>query len=231
MLYRVLLAASLLSGCSQILGLDEYGEPVASGAGGIQAGAGGAQGGAGADAGGAGGAPSGTTTGMGGAVCGNGVIEADEECDDRNHDDGDACEECVVPCAGTNTAKSADGHCFLFVDGNPELGQWGKADNDCTTRFGGYGRVATIRSDAQRFAAGSLTGEDVWLGGQRVDEMSPWTWVTGESWDYEVWQGGMPGPGGCLVLSGAADQFKAADCLFYKAWLCELTPVGTPAGG
>ncbi len=82
-----------------------------------QAGAGqGAAGQSGAEQGGAGQAGAGGTAGAPDALCGNGVIEAGEPCDDGNASSGDGCRQCV----GIESMWLGEGHtCAILSDGSP----------------------------------------------------------------------------------------------------------------
>jgi cysteine-rich repeat protein len=102
------LLALALTGCADVLGL----APLAAGGAG-QGGAGDAgQGGSGGDGGGA--LP---------GVCGNGVVEAGEACDDQNELSGDGCRACRRVVA----LSSGDVHaCALVDDGSVRC--WGRND-------------------------------------------------------------------------------------------------------
>jgi cysteine-rich repeat protein len=51
-----------------------------------------------------------------GAVCGNGKVEANEECDDSNTIDGDGCDaSCKFSCVSTDSARDCDNECGASV--------------------------------------------------------------------------------------------------------------------
>ncbi len=103
------------------------------GGGGASVGEGGATGTGGS--GGAGGAGGGTTTTTGsGAMCGNGVLEAGEACDDGNGSDADACTTACVAQEALQVCSGFDHACALLSGGvvkcwgNNERGQVGNGD-------------------------------------------------------------------------------------------------------
>ena len=82
---------------------------------------------------GGGGGAGGAIGGSGGAgtraVCGNGFIEAGEECDDQNELVDDFCHECLVVCEGEGRVKGPiNHHCYGRT---PTAGTWHEAEALC----------------------------------------------------------------------------------------------------
>ena len=98
------------------------GSPSSGGRGGSKAGSGGGHlgGGAGAGSGGAGGSGTGGSGGNAEPICGNGVVELGESCDDGNQNAGDGCKACV----GIVELAAGEAHtCARLSDGTVRC--WG----------------------------------------------------------------------------------------------------------
>jgi len=92
----------------------------------------GALGGSGGDSASSGGAPSsggaGGSGGDGTSVCGNDVVEGDEECDDGNKTDGDGCDsDCTLPDCGDGKVDVGE---LCFVDAPAEYATTKKEASD-----------------------------------------------------------------------------------------------------
>jgi cysteine-rich repeat protein len=210
----------------------------------------GGTGGAGAGSSGGGGpGPGGSTAssssgGAGGAppMCGNGVIEAGEQCDDDNDLTGDGCADCAVECSGPDEVLDPTTfHCYLF---GPSL-TW-QASVDACIGWGGH--LAAITDEDELAFVRTHVTEQIWLGASELAEEDVWVWVSGEPWAYTAWLTGEPnegsGPSGaggagggvpyeedCLELwdeVGAAEGFGFADdgCAHVQPALCERWPAG-----
>jgi len=75
---------------------------------------------------------------------------------------------------------------------------WGdaKAAAEAYTEKGLSWTLATITSQAENdFIVGLLQSstEKAWLGGSSMGASTGWSWVTGETWNYQNWQPGEPG--------------------------------------
>lgn len=156
------------------------GPPSATG--GAAAGGSGIQGGEGGQGG--------STGGAGGEQaerCGDGVIDAGEECDDANDRSGDLCDGCVVECDGTKDATSL--HCYrLFAD--PVT--WDSARAMCV-RWGG--ELVSITSNAEHIVVNSLYGTapgPYWTGGNDIDREGTYVWSNGDPWGFAPWEDGEP---------------------------------------
>lgn len=126
------------------------------------------------------------------AVCGNGVLEAGEECDDGGNDGQDGCVECQVTCShfGEGSVKSDDNHCY---NGYDEANFEG-ARADCAARGG---HLVTISSQAENDIVQGFVAFSKFIGAfEDVPLMSgaaaEYQWVTGEPFDFENWDGGQP---------------------------------------
>ncbi|MEZ4370449.1 MAG: lectin-like protein [Polyangiaceae bacterium] len=148
--------------------------------------------------GGTGATGSGGAGGTGSAECGNGIREAEEQCDDNNTTPGDGCsDECQVECPA-NSSVGPNYHCYWFIRDSKN---WGDARNDCVAQ-GGY--LVTLTSDSENSFLAALTVETTWLGatdGRQAKEKGAgnYAWVSGESFGYQHWAQGEPNAGdkGC----------------------------------
>ncbi len=177
-------------------------------------------------------------------VCGNGKLEAGEECDDAGHAGEDGCTACQVVCSdfGEGTLESEDHHCYNGYNAADFEG----AQQACQERGA---HLATIRSSAENKLARSLVDNSKWIGG--FENVSPsaegtgtYTWLSGEPFTYTNWASSEPdqgryrcpgasGPGSseacyehCVSMTGDgtwADQ----PCDLYDGYVCEWEPAGS----
>ncbi len=121
-------------------------------------------------------------------VCGNGILEAGEACDDAGHAGKDGCDAtCNVVCAdyGPDTIESDDHHCYNGYD----QGDFQAAQQGCVRRGA---HLATISSAAENKLARSLVNDSKWLGGYENVPLTSagtgtYTWLTGEPFTYTNW--------------------------------------------
>jgi cysteine-rich repeat protein len=125
-------------------------------------------------------------------VCGNGVIEAGEQCDDGGRSGQDGCAECQVVCShyGSGTLESEDHHCYNGYDEADFAG----AREACEERGA---HLATISSAAENKLVQKLVNSSKLLGGfEDVGLMmkgkGEYAWVTGEPFTFSNWAQGEP---------------------------------------
>ena len=242
-----LLAAVLwLPSCTH--GWDDF-DPRLAGEGvgmGGNGGAGGAGNGpaSGGNAPGSGGSSSSVSAGGGGgeaAVCGNGLIDTGEQCDDENTTAGDGCNDCQMECADAGDfLDPLTFHCYRL---GPALG-WQASVEHCAEW---NGHLSAITSQGELDFVLEHVTKQVWLGASELEQEDDWVWVSGEPWSYAPWltgepnEGGSQGEGGagggrpyeedCLELYdelGASEGFGFADdgCAHTQPPLCERWPKG-----
>ncbi len=173
-------------------------------------------------------------------VCGNGILEAGEACDDAGHVGKDGCDAtCKVVCAdyGPGTLESEDHHCYNGYDS----GDFAAAQAACVKRGA---HLASISSAAENKLARSLVNGSKWLGGlEDVPLMSEGTdtyaWLTGEPFTYTNWGAGEPsgkethcGSGfntvcfqHCISILGDG-TWANARCDLSDGFVCEWEPAG-----
>ncbi|HEY6077693.1 MAG TPA: lectin-like protein [Polyangiaceae bacterium] len=205
---------------------------------------------AGAVDGGKGGGGAAATAGTGGKpaperpVCGNGKLEAGEQCDDAGHAGSDGCSAtCEVVCSdyGEAAIASADHHCYVGYDEADFEG----AIADCEERGG---HIVSISSEAENAVVSELVRSSKWIGAfEDAPITSPGTgqyeWVTGEPFAYESWADEEPdsaefrcdsaGPGGynescyqhCILMLGGG-LWSVSRCDASDGYVCEWEPPG-----
>ncbi|MFV8752128.1 hypothetical protein ACNOYE_16395 [Nannocystaceae bacterium ST9] len=168
-----------------------------------------------------------TTTETGGGVCGNGMLEDGEECDDGNTDEGDGCSAtCTIAACGlqwtwseTITASTPGGFGVVVdamggvyatgddEDGNAWLAHWA-ADGTLAWEqsFGpGYGADLVLDASGDLFVVGvqTNTDDDLWyarLSG--ADGSEVWSQTLDSMLDDDVGTGIAIAPDGEIVVVG-----------------------------
>ena len=141
------------------------------------------------------------------AVCGDGVREGREECDDGNTTPGDGCEAtCELSCgsgsgADRSTVDPISGHCFVAFDATQH--SYPQAAALCTALGGHLPSLTSASEDAAAFAA-VHPGDLPFVGGDDVAIEGNFRWVTGEPFGYTHFHAGV-------------HNTAATDCLQYQA--------------
>jgi cysteine-rich repeat protein len=180
-------------------------------------------------------------------VCGNGILEAGEQCDDAGHTGQDGCDaDCKVVCSqfGAGATESEDHHCYNGYDSADFEG----SQAACLKRGG---HLVTISSADENDLVRGLVNNSKWIGGREdVPEMSEGTgaysWVTNEPFTFTNWAAGEPdqakvrctltGPGGiggpaqncyehCVSMDGQG-LWSDARCNVADGYICEWDPAG-----
>lgn len=175
------------------------------------------------------GSASATSSGAGGfrASCGNGALDPDEECDDKNATDGDGCTQCKVDCTEPGAFKNGStAHCYWMPT---ETMSFFKGSVICQASPGG--QLAAVTSAVERgFLALHLSGP-VWIGAHALGNSGKLAWMDGEPWSYVEWADGQPSEGSkdlCVELVAGTLLFGTDDCALGHPVLCERAPVFAP---
>lgn len=219
------------------------GTPSTSGTGNPSGGSPSGAGAAGDEAGGSAGEPSSTPQPM----CGNGIIEAGEECDPSSASDHDGCDaQCRVVCAehGDDVLESSDHHCYA---GYREA-EFEASRKDCESRGA---HLATVGSAAENELILEFIVESKYLGGFEdvpitAEGTGDYRWITGEPLTFKNWGQGEPdraefrcgqsGPGPlpsttrcyehCMAIV-ADGRWIDQRCDRVDGYVCEWEPAGS----
>ncbi len=174
-----------------------------------------------------------TSTGSGGPVCGDGVIQAGEECDDGNGATGDGCAACVVECGGKHEFKDPKTfHCYYYDDFSDDT--FAEATAFCA----GWRKNATLAAITSSEEAFFLTvtkgvESNTWIGATDLVKDNEYQWVTGEPWGgYTNWAPGYPMSSSflhCVNLGVQNLKWENCPCEITNITLCESSPAGKTA--
>jgi cysteine-rich repeat protein len=178
-------------------------------------------------------------------VCGNGKLEAGEECDDAGATCEDGCNaDCVVVCGdfGQGTVKSDDHHCYKGYDEATFEG----AQQDCVARGA---HLVTISSEAENDIAQSFVASSKFIGGFEDvalmdDSAGTYEWVTGEPFTYQNWDEDdeQPDRDGTRCANGGPSNLQCYEhcarmtgdgswsdqrCDLEDGYVCEWEPAGS----
>jgi len=197
---------------------------TSGGGGATSSGQGGAGGSGGtAASGGEGGGGAGGSGGQGGgpvAVCGNGIIETGEECDDQNGSSDDGCDACQAYCFANEVEDPTTHHCYALFKS-------GKTRDEAKKACGDVGLYLATITSAEELALIALLddGDDRWLGGLKVNNV--WTWENGEPWGFTAWEPSQPsGNDVCLDVRTSTNVWNDDNCPELHDFICEWTPPG-----
>jgi hypothetical protein len=174
-------------------------------------------------------------------VCGNGILEAGEQCDDTGQDGCDA--SCKVVCSqyGAGTVESEDYHCYAGYNQADFTG----AQQDCVKRGA---HLATISSAAENKIVRGLVDNSKWLGGYEDVPLTSagsgtYIWLGGDPVSFDNWgphepdaagahcAGGAGGPNAlcyehCISILGDG-TWANHRCDMVDGYICEWEPAGT----
>lgn len=173
-------------------------------------------------------------------LCGNGIVEAGEQCDDAGHAGQDGCDgACKVVCAdfGTEAMESEDHHCYNGYD----EADFEAAVAACVERGA---HLATISSLAENKLVRTFVNNSKWVGGREdvsatVQGTGTYGSITSEPFTYTNWGEREPNHARvrcsgyeqncyehCVSMMGDgtwADQ----SCAVADGYVCEWEPAGT----
>ena len=164
--------------------------------------------------------------------CGDGVLSADEECDDGNTADADGCTSCAVDCADGDLKDPVTHHCYRFVE---LKAHWQAAENDCVAWGGptGMGHLVSIASAEEQELVQQLgSGTERWIGATDIATEETYVWIDGTPFGFDNWRSGEPNNDG--TNGGEEDCAEIEDdgrwddqsCDKAKRYICERSAVG-----
>ncbi len=168
-------------------------------------------------------------------VCGDGTIDAGEECDDGDKDDGDGCTNCIVDCPLEDAAKKdpASFHCYRFFD---EKKKWDEAHDACVALGEGWDLAALSTIVERDFVLTVITQPvKTWIGANDRENEGTFIWSNGEPFSHNpgppFWENNQPNNfvnQDCVLLNGDGTA-NDDNCGSNDRYVCEHTPLGQPA--
>jgi len=177
-------------------------------------------------------------------VCGNGILEAGEQCDDAGHTGPDGCDaSCKVVCSqyGAGTVESEDYHCYAGYNAADFTG----SQQDCVKRGA---HLATISSAAENKIARALVDNSKWIGGYEDVPLTSagtgnYIWLGGDPVSFSNWAPHQPDAAGahCAGGGGGPNTLCYQHCIsilgdgtwanhrcdISDGYVCEWDPAGT----
>lgn len=153
-------------------------------------------------------------------LCGNGVVDPGEECDDGNDAQVDGCDGCVISCGpAPEFFNFATDKCYRLDE--ESLTSWDDASAACKA----WGGELAVPSNVDELAAiQQRVRKNTWIGGFDASGDGKFEWVTGEPWIISLWAGKPPAASGeptCLLIEGEMLTVRAEPCATPSAFVCE----------
>lgn len=160
-------------------------------------------------------------------VCGDGVVDAGEQCDDQNTIAGDGCTSCVIDCDTGELKNPTTGHCYrVFATSSTQP----VAEANCQAWGGapGLGHLASIENATENAFVAPLVTGNTWIGAD--DFGGDWAWIDDTPFAFENWQTNEPNYPGvehCMFMDAQA-KWHDHNCGDTRAaYLCERRGAGT----
>ena len=169
--------------------------------------------------------------------CGDGKLQAGEECDDGNANNNDRCSNsCKTICKGNEVKWSSNGHCYIDADFTSYSNKtWDAAQALCVSAYGGH--LVTITSQAEfsfvynNVMPGSWDAYSTaprWIGLNDKAVEGTFVWVTGEPVLVTAWESGEPNNSGgnedCVEMKWSGGGWNDLDCSKTRPFICEIEP-------
>lgn len=177
-------------------------------------------------------------------MCGDGVLDTGEQCDDGDTDESDGCAQCKVVCPAIQGVQlnEVNGHCYWMLQGGIFGSSWLEQHKKCVAQ-GGY--MASVRSPQENDFVKALHKGDAWIGatdGRPVNEpgVGKYFWISKEPFDFSSWSQGEPNAFafGCPPVVATCYEHCASqradglwndrNCNENSEAVCEWTPPGVP---
>jgi cysteine-rich repeat protein len=172
------------------------------------------------------------TGGAGGGrlpVCGDGIVDIGEECDDGNDLMGDGCSDCVIECEPLASKNPDNGHCYrVFSIAVP----WKTAEESCQAWGGApdLGHLVSIADTGEQMFVSGLITDSAWIGGNDIAVEGDYTWTDGTPWMFEQWAPNEPNGStkeNCVFMRTTGD-WDDHDCAYmWPSYVCERRGAGT----
>ncbi len=152
-------------------------------------------------------------------LCGNGILDAGEQCDDGNKNIADYCKYCRIYNINC-TAHSSDDSQYIFC---LDTVNWDEARAICQ-KFGPFDLTSINDSTENTFIDGFQTADSAWIGANDIDNEGTFVWVNGEPFSYTNWRAGEPNDQGgedCTEIYADAD-WNDLPCSEPNEFICEV---------
>jgi cysteine-rich repeat protein len=159
-------------------------------------------------------------------LCGNGVLDEGEECDDGDKNAGDGCNaSCETECPSAPW-KKLNGHCYARVNIPTTI------EGAMASCKGGTEHLATIDSQAENdFILGLLKNDpkSSWIGLTNGSFGGDYYWTNGEPLGYTNWSQ-FPDTFEplCVFMSQVTGEWATAPCGDLHPYVCEIDPPSGP---
>jgi cysteine-rich repeat protein len=155
-------------------------------------------------------------------VCGNNIVDANEECD---QDGGNCLSDCTIRCGVPSLAfarrvvNRESQHCYLAIDNNLN---WLAAKTDCIAR---EGHLVTISNFDENKQVSTINVGQVWMGLTDEAAEGRFVWDDGEPLSFSRFRLHEPnndiGSEDCVELD--AEEWNDQDCIIQTdAYVCEF---------
>lgn len=157
-------------------------------------------------------------------LCGDGLIEGDEQCDDGNETAGDGCEACEVRCGPAPEVLEVDtGHCYRFGSA-AEAKTWDTARTACEAWGGELVAVTNIN---ELSALQNRLQMDAWVGARIDPATGTFKWTNGERFEANPWTEPLAeGEGDCAAFASDTLVLARFPCDAALGYVCERAPAG-----
>ncbi len=181
-----------------------------------------------------------------GPICGNGILETSEECDDGNTQNGDLCasnclcgfDELDPKSPGAAFVDANQSSCYLLF---AQSQSFNNAEQVCMSKSMHLATISTLK-ELEFLHPFIEAFTQVWIGGMRAAPSADiWTWISGEAWAIQpcevnkvptcdngmvLWAIGEPnnntGSEDCVeIYNGSALGFNDAECSAIQPFVCE----------
>lgn len=164
-------------------------------------------------------------------VCGDGLIQGEEECDDGNLNPEDECADCVFECGKEGEFKGPAFHCYKFHGGDYNSGF---AKQTCAGWRNSTLVTVTSEAELNWLLARPTMQQNTWIGATDVNSSGKFQWLTGEPMSLvDFWAEGYPKDIGqdahCAAFMSSIMRWQNTPCTDEKHLICEISPPGKPA--
>jgi hypothetical protein len=158
-------------------------------------------------------------------LCGNGILDAGEECEDGPDVASGRCKACKIVCP--DSGKAFGGHCYSLVTGYKS---WDDANKECV---GKKAHLVSITSgDENKFVHEVLIGKQqfdprtYWIGLSDAATEGTFVWTTNEPLGYKNWDNNEPNDflnnEDCASLGTNNGKWNDERCSIVHQAVCEI---------